>query len=58
MPEACAVHYVHQDIQLYFRTGAKPVDLVLAADVREVLLSIGRRSMPNLRMPHRHKRLH
>ena len=41
VPEACAVHYVHQDIQLSSeQEELRPVDLVLAADVeRRVLLS-------------------
>ena len=41
VPEACAVHYVHQDIQLSTeQEELRPVDLVLAADVeRRVLLS-------------------
>ena len=34
VPEACAVHYVHQDIQLSKeQEELRPVDLVLAADV-------------------------
>jgi ATP-binding cassette subfamily F protein 3 len=41
VPEACAVHYVHQDIQLSSeQEELRPVDLVLAADVeRRVLLN-------------------
>ncbi len=41
VPEACAVHYVHQDIQLSTeQEELRPVDLVLAADVeRRVLLA-------------------
>ena len=34
VPEACAVHYVHQDIQLSKgQEELRPIDVVLAADV-------------------------